>query len=139
MWMSDMLVAGAKILEADLKLDKVYGDHVHQNSGQHLNSGITEDAIWQGYWRRLIVYHYRKYSAPKGPMVILQYNREAKRAQDIKNRLTRRMNDWGDGNFLELGQETERDMKTFLSFLSGMEHRPSSVPGSATRRYCEGS
>jgi hypothetical protein len=51
---------GAKISGADLNLDEVCGDHVHQNSGQHLDGGITEDAIRQGYWRRLIVYHYRQ-------------------------------------------------------------------------------
>ena len=57
---------GAKISGADLKLDEVYGDHVHQNSGQHLDGGITDDAMWQSYWRRLVVYHSRQYNVPKG-------------------------------------------------------------------------
>ena len=49
-------LSGATISEADLKLDEVYGDHVH--------GGITDDTIWQSYWRRLIVSHCRQYSIP---------------------------------------------------------------------------
>jgi hypothetical protein len=49
------------------------------------------------------------------PMVILQCTRDVKGAKEIRSRLTRRMNDWRDGNFLALVQETERDMKTYLS------------------------
>jgi hypothetical protein len=144
---------GATISEADLKLDEVYGDHVHQNSGQHLDGGITDDAIWQSYWRRLIVYHCRQYSLPNGTVghrflgmlteiiegiisrkwnserwivfqvVILQCTREVKGAKDIKERLIRRMDDWKKGNFLQLVQETERDMKTYLtSKRNGLSH-----------------
>ena len=32
---------GATILAADRLLDTVYGDHVHQNLGQHLDGGIA--------------------------------------------------------------------------------------------------
>ena len=48
-------------------------------------------------------------------MVILQRSKDVKSAKDIKRRLTRRMNDWESGKFLMLVQETERDMKTFLT------------------------
>ncbi|WP_288993061.1 hypothetical protein, partial [uncultured Marinobacter sp.] len=126
-------------------MDEVYGDHVHQNSGQHLDGGITDDAMWQSYWRRLVVYHSRQYNVPKGKvghrflemitdniegvisrkwnserwivfqMVILQCSRDVSGAKGIRDRLTRRMNDWRDGNFLALVQETERDMKTYLT------------------------
>jgi hypothetical protein len=130
---------------ADLELDKVYGDHVHQNSGEHLDGGIIDDSKWQNFHRRLIVFHSSQYNAPSGAvgrryveklseivegihsrkwnsetlmvfmMVILQRSKDVKSAKDIKRRLTRRMNDWESGKFLMLVQETERDMKTFLT------------------------
>jgi hypothetical protein len=32
-------------MDADRKMDKVYGDHIHQNLGMHLTGGgITKDA-----------------------------------------------------------------------------------------------
>ncbi len=30
-----------------ISMDEVYGDHIHQNPGTHLNGGITDDALWQ--------------------------------------------------------------------------------------------
>ena len=42
---------GATIAAADRLLDTVYGDYVHQNSDQHLDGGIADDALWQNYWR----------------------------------------------------------------------------------------
>ena len=56
----------AQLSDADRKLDAVYGDHVHQNPGQHLHAGIAEDEEWQGYWQRLIIYPSRVYDAPSG-------------------------------------------------------------------------
>jgi hypothetical protein len=29
--------------EADKKMDKVHGDHVHQNPGRHLKDGVSDD------------------------------------------------------------------------------------------------
>jgi hypothetical protein len=131
--------------EADLELDKVYGDHVHQNAGEHLDGGIIDDAKWQNFHRRLIVYHSLQYNAPSGAvgrrfidklseilegvvsrkwnferqmvfvMVILQRSKNVKSAYDIKRRLTKRMDDWESGKFLMLVQETERDMQSFLT------------------------
>jgi hypothetical protein len=42
---------GATVSRATL--DKVYGDHVHQNSGQHLDGGIVDEG---GKMGRLMVY-----------------------------------------------------------------------------------
>jgi hypothetical protein len=47
---------GAIITEVDRMMDKVYGNHIHQNPGTHLDGGIADDAKWQDYHRRLIVY-----------------------------------------------------------------------------------
>jgi hypothetical protein len=41
---------GNKLSDADRMLDTVYGDHVHQNAGQHLNGGVEDDQKWQDYW-----------------------------------------------------------------------------------------
>ena len=55
---------GAILSDADRLMDKVYGDHVHQNDGTHLDGGITDDTVWQTYWRRLIVYTPKAYDVP---------------------------------------------------------------------------
>ena len=34
------------ITDRDRMMDGVYGDHVHQNDGTHLNGGIADDAVW---------------------------------------------------------------------------------------------
>jgi hypothetical protein len=53
--------------EADLLLDRVYGDHVHQNPGTHLDGGITNDVMWQDYWSScLVVCPSQTYDAPNG-------------------------------------------------------------------------
>jgi hypothetical protein len=52
-------------------------------------------------------------------MVVLQRTRDVNRARDIKKRLTRRMDAWAEGKFDMLVQDTERDMKTYLSTKQG--------------------
>jgi hypothetical protein len=47
-------------------MDKVYVDHVHQNDGTHLDSGIADYLIWQDYHKCLVVYPQKQYDAPKG-------------------------------------------------------------------------
>jgi uncharacterized protein Usg len=99
----------------DLKMDAVYGNHVHWNDGTHLTGGMVDDYAWQDYWRR-----------PKGPtskrflgmltqelsgiidrkwnskrfivfsIVILQRRPLVVRARDIKKRLEWRMDAWRD-------------------------------------------
>jgi hypothetical protein len=51
---------------ADFLLDIVCGDHIHQNSGHHLDGDISNNTVWQNYWRHLIVYPSQIYDAPKG-------------------------------------------------------------------------
>ena len=50
----------------DLRLREVYGDWVHGNPGTHLDGGILEDRMWQGWWRDLAVMPPRQYDAPSG-------------------------------------------------------------------------
>ncbi len=47
-------------------------------------------------------------------MVVLQRSRDVKRAQDIKNRLTKRMDAWEKGKLTMLIQDTEQDIQTYL-------------------------
>jgi hypothetical protein len=47
-------------------LDTVYGDHIHQNPGSHLDGGIANDTQWQSYYNQLIVYPSQTYDAPNG-------------------------------------------------------------------------
>jgi hypothetical protein len=54
------------ITDADRKLDEVYGDHVHQNSGKHLDGEVADDQMWQNYWEHLVVYPSKTYSIPTG-------------------------------------------------------------------------
>jgi hypothetical protein len=140
---------GAHISEADLLLEKVFGDYVHQNPGTHLNGGIADDVDWQEYWSRLIVFPGSQYDAPKGAvgrrfvemvadlldgvknrklnsekflvfqMVILQRTRDVKRSRDIRKRLSDRMDAWDEGRFPMLVQTTEGDMKANLSAKQG--------------------
>jgi hypothetical protein len=59
---------GANLTDADRMMDKVYGDHVHQNPGKHLDGGIADDPIWQEHWRRLVVYSTKTYDVPRGAL-----------------------------------------------------------------------
>jgi hypothetical protein len=47
-------------------MEEVYGDYVHQNLGTHLEGGITDDAMWQGYWCQLIACPSSTYDIPSG-------------------------------------------------------------------------
>jgi hypothetical protein len=51
---------------AQRKFDAVYGDHIHNNSGSHLQGGIggAADLTWQGYVRRLLVQNPSHYDIP---------------------------------------------------------------------------
>ena len=39
----------------DLRLREIYGDWVHGNPGTHLDGGVAEDGLWQGWWSDLAV------------------------------------------------------------------------------------
>jgi hypothetical protein len=47
-------------------MNEVYGDHVHHNPGKHLTGGVTNDSVWQDYWRHLVIYQSSNYDVPKG-------------------------------------------------------------------------
>jgi hypothetical protein len=47
-------VPGSSLPDVDQKMDKVYGDNVHQNPGTHLSGGIANDALWQERWQQLV-------------------------------------------------------------------------------------
>jgi hypothetical protein len=57
---------GTVLTDVDRMMDRVYGDHVHHNDGTHLDGGISDDATWQDYWKRLIVFPGQTYNLPKG-------------------------------------------------------------------------
>jgi hypothetical protein len=57
---------GTVLTEADRMLHKVYGDFVHQNSGQQLCGGVKDNQMWQDYWQQLIVFPSLTYDAPSG-------------------------------------------------------------------------
>jgi hypothetical protein len=77
---------GVTTSEANKMMDKVYGDHVHQNAGQHLSGGINNDAKWQDYWRRLrIVFPGKRYDAPLGMVGRRFVEKVAELLHDIKN------------------------------------------------------
>jgi hypothetical protein len=116
--------------------DVYEGDHVHQNPGQHLTGGVADDSVWQDYWRRLVIYQSSNYNVPKGKVgkrflallttelngirkrqwnsekflifqnVILQQTRNVKRARDIRQRISQRMDAWELGKFRMLVEDT---------------------------------
>ena len=51
---------------ADLLLDSVLGDHVHDNDGTHLDGGIANDRFWQKRWMRIAQLATTRYQVPKG-------------------------------------------------------------------------
>ncbi len=124
---------------------KFDGEIIHQNDGTHLSGGIADDAIWQGWWRRLLVLpakYYkihvsketkrldelleqilkdvmaRKCNSEKFLVflsVILHRNPEVKSARDIRKRIGTRLDAWERGEFKMLVQTAEADMKAFLT------------------------
>ena len=48
-------VPGYVLTPEDLRLREVYGYWVHGTPGTHLDRGVKEDGLWQGWWRDLAV------------------------------------------------------------------------------------
>jgi hypothetical protein len=149
----------------DLKMDAVYGDHVHWNDGTHLTGGIVDDYVWQDYWRRLTVFPKFFHNIPKGPtgkrflgmltqklsgiidrkwtserfiiflIVILQRRPLVVRAHDIKKRLEWRMDAWRDSEYSMLVQDTESTLEQLLSKKQGIAPPPSSGRELSTGKY----
>jgi hypothetical protein len=125
---------------ADLLLDTVFGDHVHDNDGTHLDGGIANDAFWQCRWKRMAQLATTRYQVPKGKVgrrfltilthefqgvrerrwnsehplvfvaVILQTTPGVRRSKDIRSRLTNRMDLWDQGQFKALVDDTETEV-----------------------------
>jgi hypothetical protein len=136
--------------DADQMMDAVYGDHIHQNDGMHLMGGISDNAIWQDYWRRLVVFPSKAYDVPFGAagkrfvrmvaklldgvrtrkwnaetfivfqMVVLQRTRDVRCSRGIRRWIAWRMDAWEEGNFAMLVQDTERTMAANLTHKQGI-------------------
>ena len=50
--------------ESYLRLEKVYGGTIHDDDGTHLQGGISDDSLWQGYHRRLVTLTPQLYTCP---------------------------------------------------------------------------
>jgi len=57
-------LSGATISPANRRLDAVYGDHVHDNPGEHIDGVIEDDGVWQDFYRRLITMPNKQYKVP---------------------------------------------------------------------------
>jgi hypothetical protein len=56
----------ATLSDADQMMNTVFGDHIHQNDGTHLDGDIVYNATWQDYWRWLVFCPNQPYQLPKG-------------------------------------------------------------------------
>ena len=54
--------------EAERRLVQVYGDHVHQTNGCHMDGGIEENYVWQMRWSLLLSQPGSRYRATQGAM-----------------------------------------------------------------------
>jgi hypothetical protein len=128
-----------QLTEADLQFEEVYGDHVHDNDGTHLDGGIADDALWQGYWWQLVEHLSHLFDIPNDTLgkriieltaegmeglqkrkwnserllvfnqVMLQRTQNVKRAKDVKRLLTHRMDLWDKGQYQLLFEITHKD------------------------------
>ena len=115
----------------------VYGDHIHDNDGTHLDGGILLDGEWQTLWRRLIAQAGCFYNVPSGQvgwklladfaeelasvrsrlwnserpfvflMVVLQRTKEMTGSGAIRHRLLHRMEHWKKGWIVSMVDNTE--------------------------------
>lgn len=136
---------GTTYTRVDQMMDEIYGDHVHQNDGTHLDGGITDDATWQSYWRQLVVFPSHAYDVPNKStgrrfvdmvanllrgikrrkwnserlivfiMVVLQRERGVTSTGAIRKRIETRMEAWKAGKFEMLVQTAVRTNESMLS------------------------
>jgi hypothetical protein len=59
-------VPASPLLDEDQEMDKVYGDHVHQNPGAHLLGESADNASWQERWLQLVSFPSHAYDVPSG-------------------------------------------------------------------------
>ena len=142
---------GAIIPESYLRLKEVYGDHPHANDGTHLDGGIADDQVWQGYLRRLIPLPTRRYHLPGNQVgkrflrrlvvelegvldrkwnsekflifqiVILQKTKDVKGNAAIGRRISRRLDQWERGEFGSLVRTTENTAFASISTIRGKD------------------
>ena len=48
------------------KLERVYGEKIHQNDGTHLDGGVVDDTVWQARWREVMALPPQRYDVPSG-------------------------------------------------------------------------
>jgi hypothetical protein len=89
-------VPRSSLSDADQKMDKVYGDHVHQNPGTHLSGGIANNAPWQERWLRLVSVLSHAYGVPSGAVGKRFVERVVEELKGIKSRK------WNSVRFLVL-------------------------------------
>ena len=122
-----------------LLLQGVYGDFLHHNDGSHLDGGIADNAAWQRRWRRLVAKSASWYATPYGAVgrrftailaaewwgvisqswnseislifthVVLTKTLGVRRAQEIRARITRRMDLWERGHHAGLVGDAEAE------------------------------
>ena len=59
-------VPGYQPTPDNLRLQEVYRDWVHANTGTHLDGGVHDNSAWQAWWSDLAVMPLRRYDAPSG-------------------------------------------------------------------------
>ena len=129
----------------DLCLRNVYGDWVHGNPRTNLDGGVTEDGLWQGWWRDLAVMPPRRYEAPSGKVgrrfvnalvgelrgirdwrwnserfivfqpLTLQRARHVTESRDIRHRIENRLDAWEAGRYGMLVEDTLRSSTQYFT------------------------
>ena len=131
---------GYTATQADQLIKSVYGDHIHQNDATHLDGGISDDSLWQSYWRQLVGLPLKQYRVPNNStgrafirqyadelkgitnrqwnserpaiftMVVLQMAPEKHKQLEVSNRIHHRLTQWQEGNFAALVGDVVRQL-----------------------------
>ncbi len=48
------------------QLIAVFGDSIHHNDGRHLDGGIADNGVWQGWYNHVVSHPHPMYYPPKG-------------------------------------------------------------------------
>ena len=127
------------------KLERVYGEKIHQNDGTHLDGGVVDDKVWQARWREVMALPPQRYDVPSGRVgrlfvqavadelkgvvqrswnserfvvfqaVILQRSPDVKRARDIRRRIEIRLRHWREKQFTMLIKDTVQTSRALIS------------------------
>ena len=118
---------------------------MHANAGNHLHRGITDNIVWQGWWRDLAVMPSHCYDAPSGKVglqfvgdlkselcgvrgrrwnserfivfqtVILQRDFHVTASHTIRRRIKKRLDAWDDGIHRML---VDQMLRTYVQYLT---------------------